>query len=163
MRKSVGAGTTFERDMSSWDAVAPAVVPLDKVWDACLRGEHAGRTVTVKAKYADFRQVTRAQSCPAAIKSREDIGSIALELLRPLFPPSHGVRLLGVTLSGLEGVHGATAAQLAFPLKPENRLLRRPVTPWTGERSCKGGPAWSRWSSDTTEQRPRTGSPRGTR
>ena len=119
VRKSVGAETTFDRDLSSWDAAVPAIDPLvDKVWDACLRGAHAGRTVTVKAKYADFRQITRARSAPAAIASREELGRVALKLLHPLFPPPLGIRLLGVTLSGLADVPGGTAVQLAFPLAP---------------------------------------------
>ena len=50
VRKSVGAGTTSERDLLGWDEVAPALTPLfAKVWDACSSG-HAGRTVTVKLK-----------------------------------------------------------------------------------------------------------------
>ncbi len=38
VRKSVGAETTFERDLLGWDEVAPALAPVfAKVWDACIR------------------------------------------------------------------------------------------------------------------------------
>jgi len=45
VRKSVGAETTFERDLLGWDEVAPALAPVfAKVWDACSGSGHAGRT-----------------------------------------------------------------------------------------------------------------------
>jgi DNA polymerase-4 len=53
--------------------------------------------VTVKIKYANFRQITRTRSCSEAITSRAIIEQIALDLLQP-----RGVRLLGVTLSNFE-------------------------------------------------------------
>ena len=117
VRKSVGAETTFERDLATWDEAIPAVAPLaEKVWDACARGGHAGRTVTVKAKYSDFTVAARARSLPAPVATREELERVALDLLRPLFPPQLGVRLLGVTLSGLDHVPGRLVGQLAFPL-----------------------------------------------
>src|SRR5260370_29119372 len=70
VRKSVGAETTFERDLKRWEEVVPALEPVfAKVWAACSRGGYAGRTVTVKVKYANFQQMTRSRA-PA-----EPIGS----------------------------------------------------------------------------------------
>ncbi len=101
-RKSVGAETTFERDLQHWEEVAPALDPVfAKVWAAYGRGGHTGRTVTVKVKYADFRQVTRSRSMAGPVAARGMLEQISLDLLRPLFPPDRGVRLLGVTLSNL--------------------------------------------------------------
>ena len=60
VRKSVGAENTFARDLTHWEEVGPVLEPVfAKVWAACGRGGHAGRTMTVKVKYADFRQITR--------------------------------------------------------------------------------------------------------
>jgi DNA polymerase-4 len=70
------------------------------------------RTVTVKIKYANFRQITRRQSCAEAITSRMLIEQLALDLLRPHFPPPRGIRLLGVSLSNF------AAATLAEPRQP---------------------------------------------
>ena len=64
-----------------------------KVWEACSGGGHAGRTVTVKLKYADFQQATRSQSHAGPIATRPTLERISLDLLRPLFPPPLGVRL----------------------------------------------------------------------
>jgi len=117
VRKSVGAETTFERDLLRWDEVAPALDPVfAKVWDACRRGGHAGRTVTVKLKYADFQLVTRSRSNDAPVATQAALEQISYELLRPLFPLPRGVRLLGVTLSNLEAEVRSAPAQLALGL-----------------------------------------------
>ncbi len=102
VRKSVGAENTFARDLTQWDEVGPVLEPVfDKVWAACARGGHAGRTVTVKVKYADFQQITRSRSGMHPVASREELERTSLELLRPCFPPPRGIRLLGVTISNL--------------------------------------------------------------
>ncbi len=116
VRKSVGAENTFERDLADWDDVMPAMAPLfAKVWAACLRGGHAARTVTVKVKYADFRQITRSRSFLAPVAAQAALEAISLDLLRPLFPPARGVRLLGVTLSGLDAQSPQMALGLGAP------------------------------------------------
>ncbi len=107
MRKSVGAETTFERDLSALGRGARRLSPgVRQGLDGVQRAAHAGRTVTVKVKYADFQQITRSRSCPAPVAARAELERISLDLLRPLFPSPRGVRLLGVTLSNL----GAEAA-----------------------------------------------------
>jgi DNA polymerase-4 len=132
VRKSVGAETTFERDMLLWDEVGPAMAPLyAKVWAACQRGGHVGRTVTVKVKYADFQQITRSQSCSRPIGSAGELEQVATGLLRPCFPPSRGIRLLGVTIAGLEQAsvsmtrQGQTRDQLALSLDLTGIHIRR--------------------------------------
>ncbi len=117
VRKSVGAETTFERDLLHWDEVTSALAPVfAKVWDACSRGGHAGRTVTVKLKHADFQLLTRGRSCAEPVATQAALERISLELLRPLFPPPRGVRLLGVTLSNLQAGVRPAPAQLALGL-----------------------------------------------
>ncbi len=118
-RKSVGAETTFERDLDTWEQVVPVLKPLcAKVWAACNRGGHAGRTVTVKIKYANFQQITRSQSCVEPIGSQAELEEIGLGLLRPHFPPRLGVRLLGVTISNLAAAGPESTGQLALMLMP---------------------------------------------
>ncbi len=117
VRKSVGAENTFEQDLVDWGEAQAALVPiLAKVWDACERGGHAGRTVTVKVKYSDFHQVTRSRTLPTAVENRAALECISVELLQPLFPPPLGVRLLGVTVSNLSGDEPSSSAQLALGL-----------------------------------------------
>lgn len=115
--KSIGAETTFPRDLVRWDEVAPALEAVfEKVWTAYGRAGLLGRTVTVKLKYADFRQITRARSHADPIAARATLERLALDLLRPLFPSPQGVRLLGVTLSNLGPADAPPPRQLALAL-----------------------------------------------
>jgi DNA polymerase-4 len=119
IRKSVGAETTFAQDLTHWDQVPPVIELLcAKVWAACAKGGHAGRTVTVKVKHADFQQITRSRSCPQPIRSPQDLLQITFDLLHPCFPPRRGVRLLGVTVSGFDPGNTSPHPQLTLPLDP---------------------------------------------
>jgi DNA polymerase-4 len=116
-RKSLGAETTFARDLLAWEEVAPALEPVfAKVWAAYSRHGQTARTVTVKIKYANFQLITRSRSCAEAIASRVMIEQFSLDLLQPLFPPPRGIRLLGVTLSNFGAATVAESRQTALAL-----------------------------------------------
>lgn len=103
IRKSVGAETTFSEDLTEFDAMEARLAPLiDKVWASCSAKGVAGRTVTLKVKFSDFVQITRAQSFEAPVAGRDTMMHTALGLLRTVFPLRRSVRLLGVSLSGLQ-------------------------------------------------------------
>ena len=72
------------------------------MWSYCEGSTIRGRTVTLKAKYADFQQVTRSRTSKFRSHSRAVFEELVVQLLEPLFPVSKGIRLLGVTLSSLE-------------------------------------------------------------
>ena len=71
----------------------------DDVWAWCDRAQSFGRTVTVKVKYADFRQITRSRSRPTAVDRQEDLRAASLDLIRSVLPTPTGIRLVGVTVS----------------------------------------------------------------
>ena len=103
VRKSVGAETTFGADVFTAEEARAALEPLiTKVWSYCEGSTIRGRTATLKAKYADFQQITRSRSLEVPIDSRDVLEELVGQLLEPLFPVSKGIRLLGVTLSSLE-------------------------------------------------------------
>ncbi|MHC2001993.1 DNA polymerase IV [Methylobacterium sp. CM6241] len=103
IRKSVGAETTFSEDLTEFDAMEARLAPLiDKVWASCSAKGVAGRTVTLKVKFSDFVQITRAQSFESPVAGRDTMMHTALGLLRTVFPLRRSVRLLGVSLSGLQ-------------------------------------------------------------
>src|SRR3984893_17941672 len=57
-RKSAGSETTFERDLTGSAEIEAGVEAMaDDVWAWCDKAKACGRTVTVKVKFADFRQV----------------------------------------------------------------------------------------------------------
>ena len=118
VRKSVGAETTFGADLFTLDEARAALEPLiDKVWSYCEGSAIRGRTVTLKAKYADFRQVTRSRTVEVPVASRAVLEELVSALLEPLFPVSKGIRLLGVTLSSLQvGLEPRVVRQLRLPL-----------------------------------------------
>jgi DNA polymerase IV len=117
-RKSLGAETTFARDLLAWEDVAPALDPVfAKLWAAYTRHGLTARTVTVKLKYANFRQITRSRSCKEAIISRATIEELSLGLLQPLFPPERGVRLLGLSLSNFDALPVTENPQAALALR----------------------------------------------
>lgn len=102
VRKSIGAETTFAVDLFSVEEARAALRPLvEKVWRHCEATTIRGRTVTLKAKYADFQQITRSRSSDAPLTSQLAIEEVVEALLEPLFPVLKGIRLLGVTLSSL--------------------------------------------------------------
>ena len=73
-------------------------------------------TVTVKIKYADFRQVTRSRTLAAKITSQETLRTVSIDLVRTVFPPAKGIRLLGVTLSSFENAERSASKQLDLGL-----------------------------------------------
>lgn len=100
-RKSSGSETTFVTDLTTPEQVEPPLlVQADSVWDWCERTGGRGRTVTVKARYSDFRIVTRSRTLNAPVQDRATLHEVSLALVRTLYPLRLGVRLLGVTLSG---------------------------------------------------------------
>jgi DNA polymerase-4 len=117
IRKSVGAENTFSADLTELAAMHEALQPiLDKLWRHCESAGESGRCVTLKVKYADFRQITRSRSLPAPVASRSDLERVSLELLAPLVPVQKGVRLLGVTLSALGTDAADRSSQMSLAL-----------------------------------------------
>ena len=115
VRKSAGAENTFAEDLVTFDQAAAALGPIvEKVWRFCDQGGIRGRTVTLKVKFADFRQITRSRTAISPIAREADLAATALALLAPVFPPRRPIRLLGVTLSGLDegGVEAETQLTL---------------------------------------------------
>jgi DNA polymerase IV len=57
---------------------------------------------------------TRSRSMESAIQTRHGLHEVALDLIRSVFPPPKGVRLVGVTLSNFQSQSGSEAAELPF-------------------------------------------------
>ena len=101
-RKSIGAETTFEHDIHDLPTAKAELAPLAaKVWRYAEARELSGRTVTLKAKYGDFRIITRAHSTERPVGSAPELLGRAVAMLPQVLPDPRGVRLLGVTLSAL--------------------------------------------------------------
>jgi DNA polymerase IV len=86
----------------------------DEVWAWCEKANLRVRTVTVKIKWANFQTSTRSRSMESAIQTRHGLHEVALDLIRSVFPPPKGVRLVGVTLSNFQSQSASEAAELPF-------------------------------------------------
>jgi DNA polymerase-4 len=116
VRKSIGAENTFAVDLLTFEQARAALEPIvEKVWRHCEETTIRGRTVTLKAKYADFTQVTRSRTSQGPFTTQATVETIVHHLLDSLFPVSKGIRLLGVTLSSLGDETGGQQ-QLRLPL-----------------------------------------------
>ncbi len=109
--KSIGHEETFARDHHRLDTLQRELVRLgDSVADRLRRSGLAGRTVTIKVRFGDFRTITRSVTLPSAIDTGHDVLRAASALLGHI-DPTPGVRLLGVHVSQLAE---RSARQLTF-------------------------------------------------
>ncbi len=116
-RKSIGSESTFPHDLTTHAELVAALEPaVESVWRHCSRAGLSGRTVTLKAKYADFRIVTRSHTYAAPVTDAEALRRAGQELLGGLFPLAAGIRLLGLTLSNFSATADDAAQQLPLAL-----------------------------------------------
>jgi DNA polymerase IV len=114
-RKSSGSETTFPEDLTDPARIEAGVMAMaDDVWAWCEKTNCRGRTVTVKIKWANFQISSRSRSIEAAIETSDKLHELALELIRTVFPPQRGIRLVGVTLSNFRSPNTAREAELPF-------------------------------------------------
>ncbi|WP_324074127.1 MAG: DNA polymerase IV [Erythrobacter sp.] len=104
IRKSVGGERTFSEDIGSGAALRETLANIiDIVWERIEASGAKGRTVTLKMKFTDFQIMTRAASVPHWVSGKEEFASLASGLLEAELPLRGPIRLMGLTLSGLEG------------------------------------------------------------
>ena len=117
-RKSSGSETTYAIDLTEpADIEAGVRAQAEKVWRWCDRAQAFGRTVTVKIKYADFTQATRSRSLADPVADAATLTDTAIDLVRSIYPPVRGIRLLGVTVSNFRDGEGrAQAPQFSLDL-----------------------------------------------
>jgi DNA polymerase IV len=116
IRKSVGAENTFPNDLTEFDSMVAELQPLiDKVWRHCEDKGSRGRTVTLKVKFNDFEIITRSRSVPDVVSSRDELERLSVALLQAEMPVAKPVRLLGVSLSSLQGEE-PPEPQLGLPI-----------------------------------------------
>lgn len=102
VRKSLGKETTFAEDVLSAESLLQTLAKLTEVVFASLeKNELQGRTLTVKVKYANFKQVTRAYTSDTVL-TKQDMPKLCKQLLAKTEAGKAPVRLVGLSLSGFE-------------------------------------------------------------
>jgi DNA polymerase-4 len=71
--------------------------------------------VTLKVKFNDFESITRSKSVSVTVSSRSELERLAVALLQNEMPLPKPVRLLGVSLSSLQG-DDQEEPQLGLPI-----------------------------------------------
>lgn len=115
--KSIGVEDTFETDIFDIALLKIELQKLShKVATALERKGKAGKTVTLKIKFSDFKQITRSVTGPLYINTNLAIYSSVETLLEKVDLQQRKVRLLGVTLSNFFVEDGETIAERQLKL-----------------------------------------------
>jgi DNA polymerase-4 len=100
--KSVSAERTFDEDLSDPTRLAAELERIaGYAWERVKRADVAGRTVTLKVKFADFTLITRSRSFLGFVPDLLAFTEAGQALLATLHPVEKGIRLLGLGLSNL--------------------------------------------------------------
>jgi DNA polymerase-4 len=107
--KSMGADETFGRDTDDHELVRRELLRLSAKVTARMRTARvAGRTVTLRVRFADFTTITRSRTLPEATDVTQVVYRVAADLFAALGLQRARVRLVGVRVEGLmprAGVH----------------------------------------------------------
>jgi DNA polymerase-4 len=111
--KSIGHEETFSQDLVDPHELERHVLRMADSVATMLRGAaSAARTITVKIKFKDLSLVSRSHTMERPIATGGAIGQVAAALLADV-DPGEGIRLLGVSASGLAA---GGVDQLSFDL-----------------------------------------------
>jgi DNA polymerase-4 len=100
--KSMGADETFGRDTDDREVVLREVLRLSAKVAARMRTARvAGRTVTLKVRFADFTTITRSKTMGEATDVTREIYRTAADLFSALGLQRARIRLVGVRVEGL--------------------------------------------------------------
>ncbi len=100
--KSVSQETTFTRDVRDDRVLENTLKELaGEVARNLRKSQLAGSTIKLKIRWPDFTTLTRQVSLPQRTDQAEQIGRVAIDLMRNVRKPGQAVRLIGVGVSGL--------------------------------------------------------------
>jgi DNA polymerase-4 len=132
--KSLSAERTFSRDVHEETEVEEILRSLaEKVGRRLRRAELVGRTVTVKVRFADFSTRTVQRTLSAPTDDEIEIFPVARSLVREVWTPGVGLRLLGLGLSGF----GERSEQLSLAACEEGAPYGNDVAARQEERRQK--------------------------
>jgi DNA polymerase-4 len=101
-RKSVGAETTFPRDLTDGPELRAELQRLaESVSRRLAQSKAQGRTVVLKLRYANFRTITRQASRPQPMHDAAEITSTAASLLENVAQEGDRFRLIGIHCTNL--------------------------------------------------------------
>lgn len=104
-RKSCGKEHTFGRSLRREEQVIQELRKLSQaVMQALKKHQSHGKTVVLKVRYDDFETITKRKTFPNYIKEEEELFRVAQDIWEDMGDLERGVRLLGITLTGLDPI-----------------------------------------------------------
>lgn len=102
IRKSIGKEMTFSQDIFDLNTLNVVLDDLcAKIETSLQKHQCAGRTITLKVRYTDFKTITRSCSVAQPMKYARELLNIALKLLEKTDAHQQPLRLIGVSISSL--------------------------------------------------------------
>ncbi|MCX6303210.1 MAG: DNA polymerase IV [Bacteroidia bacterium] len=102
-RKSIGTELTYEKDLTtSFEIIAELYKVEKELMERLSNAETTGKTITLKIKFSDFRQITRSRTLQTYIHDFSTLHREVSEIRKSLDLEGTKVRLLGVSVSHLE-------------------------------------------------------------
>ena len=102
VRKSLGKETTFKDDIYDKSVLFEQLITLtEKVFKQLETQQFAAKTVTLKIKYANFKSITRSYSNTKRFIQLSHMPNILADLLSRTEAGLQGIRLVGISASGL--------------------------------------------------------------
>ena len=96
IRKSISAETTFVEDTDDRSRLATDLAEVcDEVWSRLQRHRFQGKTVVLKLKFDNFKQITRSKTLPTPVDSLSTLYRVAQELLTACDFGGRKIRLIG--------------------------------------------------------------------
>ncbi len=123
VRKSIGAETTFDRNLLDKADIWRALIKLaERVSTSMTARSTAARTVTLKVRYADFVLNTRSKTVGEVIRTHADILDLLPELLKKTEVGHRPIRLIGVSVSGLVNLNETQIDRQTHTTDSNNQL-----------------------------------------
>jgi DNA polymerase-4 len=102
-RKSVGTELTYEKDLTTRFEIIAELYKLEKeLMERIENAGSAGRTITLKVKFHDFRQITRSKTLQNYIRDFETLHREVSLIRKTVELEGERIRLLGLSISNLE-------------------------------------------------------------
>ncbi len=102
-RKSFGTELTYEKDITTRFGIIAELYKLEKKLMERLESDNiSGRTITLKIKFSDFRQITRSKTLQHYIRDFETLHREVTSIRNSIDLKNVRIRLLGVSVSNLD-------------------------------------------------------------
>jgi len=118
IRKSIGAEKTFSYDLSNIENIFDRTEQIAEILiERCNKAETYGKTLTLKVKYSNFKQITRSKTLSTKIKDVDILLKTAEELFELVNFTYNPIRLIGLSITNLDNNLNEEAFQLSFEFK----------------------------------------------